>query len=66
LASEGAVGSRLRQARARHDRTPAFSITARAAVFSPMARMTAGEGPMKTSPAAAHASAKAAFSARKP
>jgi hypothetical protein len=31
-----------------------------------MARTAAGGGPMKTSPAAAHASANAAFSARKP
>ena len=37
-----------------------------AAAFEPMARITAGGGPTKTMPALAHASAKSAFSARKP
>jgi hypothetical protein len=38
----------------------------RAATLSPMARIAAGGGPTKTRRAAAQASAKAAFSARKP
>ena len=46
--------------------TPSRMAVRRAATLSPMARMAAGGGPMKTSPAAAQASAKAAFSARKP
>jgi hypothetical protein len=40
--------------------------TRRAAILSPMARMAAGGGPMKVSPAAWQAVANAAFSARKP
>jgi len=46
--------------------TPAASILRRAPVFSPMARMVAGAGPTKTSPAPATASAKSARSARNP
>jgi acetyl/propionyl-CoA carboxylase alpha subunit len=46
--------------------TPAFSISALAASFSPMARMALAEGPMKTSPAASTASTKSGFSERKP
>jgi hypothetical protein len=38
----------------------------RAEVLSPMARMAAGGGPTNVRPAATHASAKRAFSARKP
>jgi hypothetical protein len=39
---------------------------ARALCFRPKARILSGVGPMKAMPAAAHASAKSAFSARKP
>ena len=46
--------------------TFSWMATRRAAILSPMDRMAAGGGPMKTRPAAAHASAKPAFSARKP
>ena len=46
--------------------TPRCFAVRRAATLSPIARMADGGGPMKTRPAAAHASAKAAFSARKP
>ncbi|MNC99701.1 hypothetical protein D3C83_180710 [compost metagenome] len=38
----------------------------RAATLSPSIRMVSGEGPMKTMPAAAQASAKSGFSDRKP
>ena len=36
------------------------------AVFEPIARMDAAEGPMKTMPASSQAAAKSAFSLRKP
>jgi hypothetical protein len=46
--------------------TPAAAIFARAAVFDPMARIALAGGPMKTTPAAAHASGSGGFSLRKP
>jgi len=46
--------------------TPASIIARLAAILSPMMRIDAAVGPMKTSPAASTASAKAAFSLRKP
>ena len=46
--------------------TPAACISARAAVLPPMARIADGGGPMNVAPAAATASAKSAFSDRKP
>ena len=46
--------------------TPAASMRRRASTLSPMARMLAPLGPMKTRPAASQASAKPAFSDRKP
>ena len=45
---------------------PNPAASRRAARLSPMAAMASGDGPMKTSPAAAQARAKPAFSARKP
>ena len=41
-------------------------ISAFAAAFEPIARIAAGEGPMKTRPAAAQVRANSAFSDRKP
>ena len=46
--------------------TPAFSIISRASVLSPIDRMASGGGPMNVRPASAQASAKLAFSDRKP
>jgi len=46
--------------------TPSSRASRRAAVLSPMARIAAAGGPMKVRPAAAHASANSAFSARNP
>ena len=46
--------------------TPASAMSALAAVFDPIARIAAGGGPTKVRPAVAHASAKSAFSERKP
>ena len=46
--------------------TPAPAASRFASSLSPAARIAAGEGPTKTSPAAATASAKSPFSARKP
>ena len=46
--------------------TPAFFIRSRAAVFEPIASIALGGGPIQTMPAASTASAKRAFSARKP
>ena len=46
--------------------TPAACMRARALVLPPMARIAEGGGPMKVAPAAATASAKSAFSERKP
>ena len=46
--------------------TPALCISFRAAALLPMARITSPEGPMKVMPAASQASAKSAFSLRKP
>ncbi len=46
--------------------TPAAIISALAASFSPIARIAAGGAPTQTSPACLTASAKAAFSDRKP
>ena len=46
--------------------TPAPSMRRLASALSPMARMAAGGGPMKTSPASPQASAKSARSDRKP
>ena len=46
--------------------TPAAATVALAAILSPIASIAAGGGPTNTSPAAAQARAKAAFSARKP
>ena len=46
--------------------TPAAATVALAAILSPIASIASGGGPMKVSPAAAQARAKAAFSARKP
>jgi hypothetical protein len=46
--------------------TPAFSMLARARVFSPMASIADAGGPMKRIPAASHALTNAAFSLRKP
>ena len=46
--------------------TPAASAAALAAALSPMVRIVSAEGPMKTRPAASTASAKPAFSERKP
>ena len=46
--------------------TPALRISFRAAALLPMARITSPEGPMKVMPAASQASAKSAFSLRKP
>ena len=46
--------------------TPAAATVALAAILSPIASMAAGGGPMKTSPASAHARANTAFSDRKP
>jgi hypothetical protein len=46
--------------------TPAFSISALAADFDPIARIASAGGPTKTMPAHAHCAAKASFSDRKP
>ena len=46
--------------------TPAATASRRAEVFSPRARCTTPGGPTNASPAAATASAKSAFSLRKP
>ena len=46
--------------------TPRASTAARAEILSPIASIDSGVGPMKTMPAAAHARANAAFSARNP
>jgi hypothetical protein len=46
--------------------TPAARMVWRASVFRPSARMVCGRGPTNTSPAAAQAAAKSAFSARNP
>ena len=46
--------------------TPALRISARAADFAPALRMVSPRGPMNTSPSRAQASAKPAFSDRKP
>jgi hypothetical protein len=46
--------------------TPAAAITALARALSPIARIAAAGGPTKRTPAAAQASAKGAFSDRKP
>ena len=45
---------------------PARSAAARARVLEPSSRMAEAGGPMKVMPAAAQASAKSAFSERKP
>ena len=45
---------------------PSVVASRRAAALSPIARMAAGGGPTQRMPAASTASAKAAFSARKP
>jgi hypothetical protein len=45
--------------------TPAFSMLARARVFSPIASIADAGGPMKTMPAASQARTNAAFSLRK-
>ena len=45
---------------------PAAMAVRRAAVFEPMARIEAADGPMKTMPASSQAAAKSAFSLRKP
>ena len=45
---------------------PAASAARRAAVLLPISAIASGGGPMKVRPARAHASANAAFSARKP
>ena len=45
---------------------PAASISLRASVLMPIFSIASGGGPMKTSPASAHARAKLAFSAKKP
>ena len=46
--------------------TPAAAIRRRAPIFEPIASIASGGGPIQTSPAAATARAKSAFSARKP
>ena len=46
--------------------TPAAAMMRFASILLPMARIAAGGGPMKTSPAPAQRSAKSAFSARNP
>ena len=46
--------------------TPASRMRVRAAVFEPMSAIADAGGPIHVSPAASTASAKAAFSARKP
>ena len=46
--------------------TLAFSISALARSFKPMARIALAGGPTKVMPAFAHASANSAFSDRKP
>ncbi len=46
--------------------TPAAETVSLARILSPISEMAAAGGPMKTSPASAHARAKPAFSARKP
>ncbi len=46
--------------------TPAVSMRARAAVLSPITRIASTGGPIHAIPAASTASAKAAFSERKP
>jgi hypothetical protein len=46
--------------------TPAAFTVSLARILSPMSEMASAGGPMKTSPASAHARAKSAFSARKP
>ena len=46
--------------------TPAAFIKSRAADLEPALRMASPEGPMKVRPAAAQASAKSAFSDKKP
>ena len=46
--------------------TPARAMMPRARRLSPIARIAAGGGPMKTSPARAQRSAKSAFSERNP
>ena len=46
--------------------TPAEAASARASILDPMRAMTAAGGPTKVIPACVHASAKPAFSDRKP
>ena len=46
--------------------TPFAAAISRAVCFKPKARICSGVGPMNTTPRAAHASAKAAFSLRNP
>ena len=46
--------------------TPASRMSARAAVFDPIASIASGGGPIQVRPASSTARAKAAFSARKP
>lgn len=46
--------------------TPAAFTVSLARILSPMSEMASAGGPMKTSPASAHARAKSAFSARNP
>ena len=46
--------------------TPAAAMIRFASILLPIRRMASGGGPMKTTPACAQASAKSAFSARKP
>jgi hypothetical protein len=46
--------------------TPAASASCLASTLLPSRRMVSGDGPMKTTPAAAQASANAGFSERNP
>src|SRR6185437_5086714 len=66
-ASARAVGrSAMRPSEPGTTGTPAALAAARAAALSPMARIVSPFGPTNTRPAASTASAKAAFSERKP
>ncbi|KAG1383482.1 hypothetical protein G6F59_017792 [Rhizopus arrhizus] len=60
------TGAGLDQHRPGVSGTPALAISALAALLSPRARSALAGGPMKGPPAAAQASAKSAFSDRKP
>ena len=62
----GLLGGVYRPVGAGPTGTPALCISFRAAALLPMARITSPEGPMKVMPAASQASAKSAFSLRKP